>query len=355
MNIGIVGYRNNSGLGQIVFFLKKHLGIGYHLVICNPVKGTRPVERLPCQCMLTDLPPTQEQCVEFLDTFPLDVLLVLETPFCWELLVQAKQRGIKIIYIPMFDSVPLAGIRHQNLVDCYIAWTASAYEVLHKAGLPAVRLHYPVDTDYFQFRYRGQSPHFVHSVGFNPRRKGTSQVVSAFSRLYQEQVSMKTGHRPRLTLFGQTQALQGICSDALGVRTYAEDFEEATEIYSVGHFYVAPSLKEGLGLSLYEAMACGFPVIASALPEWMSVVPDKSLLVKPGSRVDLFAKMQSVLGKDLRGHGKANRRRIEELYSWVALRSAYVRLLELVVTKGSGAVESYQIERYKWEVLDASS
>lgn len=347
MNIGIVGYRNNSGLGQIVFFLKKHLGIGYHLVIRNPVKGTRPVERLPCQCRLTDLPPTQEQCTEFLDTFPLDVLLVLETPFCWDLLVQAKQRGIKIIYIPMFDSVPLAGIHHKDLVDCYIAWTASAYEVLDKAGLPVIRLNYPVDIDYFRFKDRGQSPHFVHSVGFNPRRKGTSQVMSAFSRLYQEQVGMKTGHRPRLTLFGQTRASQGICSDALGVNMYAKDFEEATEIYSVGHFYVAPSLKEGLGLSLYEAMACGFPVIASALPEWTSVVPDKSLLVKPGSRADLFAKMQSVLGRDLREHGKVNRRKIEDLYSWETLRSTYVKLLELVAAKGSGAVRSYQREVVK--------
>jgi len=53
------------------------------------------------------------------------------------------------------------------------------------------------------------------------------------------------------------------------------------EIYNVADILIAPSLHEGFGMTILEAMACGTPVITSntsALPE---VAGDAGLLVNP--------------------------------------------------------------------------
>ncbi|BBU64106.1 hypothetical protein MSC49_40410 (plasmid) [Methylosinus sp. C49] len=76
----------------------------------------------------------------------------------------------------------------------------------------------------------------------------------------------------------------GHISDALLIR-----------LYSNCDLFVFPSLAEGLGLPIIEAMACGAPTIASnttCLPE---VVGDRSALFDPAKSANIAEKMESVL------------------------------------------------------------
>jgi alpha-1,3-rhamnosyl/mannosyltransferase len=69
-------------------------------------------------------------------------------------------------------------------------------------------------------------------------------------------------------------------------------------LYSAARAFVFPSLFEGFGLPVIEAMACGTPVICSnttALPE---VVGDAAVLVEPGDPVRLGVAIQETLGDD---------------------------------------------------------
>lgn len=93
--------------------------------------------------------------------------------------------------------------------------------------------------------------------------------------------------------------------------------DELRRLYRTCTAFVFPSLVEGFGLVLLEAMAHGAPVIAmraTAVPE---VVGDAGLLVEPGDGVGLMQAMEQVvcdpkLQNDLRAKGY---RRVGE-FSW---------------------------------------
>ncbi|MCL4531261.1 MAG: glycosyltransferase family 4 protein [Chloroflexi bacterium] len=71
--------------------------------------------------------------------------------------------------------------------------------------------------------------------------------------------------------------------------------DELPALYSGASVYVLPSIEEGFGLTMLEAMACGTPVIASnggALPE---VAGDAALLVNPLSVSQIAAALNKVL------------------------------------------------------------
>ena len=62
-------------------------------------------------------------------------------------------------------------------------------------------------------------------------------------------------------------------------------------IYSMARVFVYPSLYEGFGLPVLEAMACGVPVITSNVPSLVEVVGEAAVLVNP---LDVEALAQSI-------------------------------------------------------------
>ena len=77
--------------------------------------------------------------------------------------------------------------------------------------------------------------------------------------------------------------------------------EDLRALYSACAMFVFPSLYEGFGMPVLEAMACGAPVLcsnSSALPE---VAGGAAILVEPTSVEEISAAMAKVLSnKDVR-------------------------------------------------------
>ncbi|CAG2128617.1 D-inositol-3-phosphate glycosyltransferase [Cupriavidus yeoncheonensis] len=115
---------------------------------------------------------------------------------------------------------------------------------------------------------------FVLYTGNADYRKNLSGMLQGFARLPEavrrahQLVVNQTGDR--LTFWKQAKAL-GLSEDDIVVTGHVDD-DELVALYQQCKVFVFPSLYEGFGLPVLEAMACGAPVIAannSSIPEVM--------------------------------------------------------------------------------------
>ena len=96
------------------------------------------------------------------------------------------------------------------------------------------------------------------------------------------------------------------------------DYLDSAKALKLIDIFVQPSLQEGLGISLLEAMACGKAVAASRIGGIPSVIDDgrDGLLVAPGEAKKLAGAIQRLIrDKNLRKNlGNAARRKVEEKF-----------------------------------------
>lgn len=94
------------------------------------------------------------------------------------------------------------------------------------------------------------------------------------------------------------------------------DDEELRLLYSAASGFVFPSLAEGFGIPLLEAMACGVPVIASDIPVFHEVAADAAVYVDPHNEEALADAMLQVLRDDVREPLIGLGRKCVQRFSW---------------------------------------
>lgn len=121
--------------------------------------------------------------------------------------------------------------------------------------------------------------HFILTLGAGRPHKNVAILVEAFARL-------DPSLAPTLVIGGE---LDQRFPDSVGARIHVHNIanrvirlgtiQEADlpALYSLADVFVFPSLVEGFGLPLLEAMACGIPVIASTTPAVSEVVGNAAL------------------------------------------------------------------------------
>ena len=93
--------------------------------------------------------------------------------------------------------------------------------------------------------------------------------------------------------------------------------EDLPALYSAADVFAFPSLYEGFGVPVLEAMACGAPVVTSNVSATAEVAGDAALLVDPLSVGSIRDGMRSLLG-DAALRAKLSRRGMERVarFSW---------------------------------------
>jgi glycosyltransferase involved in cell wall biosynthesis len=111
------------------------------------------------------------------------------------------------------------------------------------------------------------------------------------------------------------------------------DDEELVRLYGSAAVFLFPSLAEGFGLPVLEAMACGAPVVSSDRPSLPEVVGDDGLMADPSDPAALAAAISRVLEDDalaasLRDRGLARAARFTWAETAARTVSAYRAALE---------------------------
>jgi glycosyltransferase involved in cell wall biosynthesis len=169
-------------------------------------------------------------------------------------------------------------------------------------------------------RRLGVEDEFILFVGTVEPRKNLRALVSAFDELLQN-----TELLPQLVVAGQKgwltdELFAHIEQSAIAKRIlftgYVTD-EDLAALYSSCRVSVYPSLYEGFGLPILEAMACGAPVITSRIPVIMEIASGAARLVDPTDIPELTGALMEVLtDHNARQHyAEAGPRRAAQ-YTW---------------------------------------
>jgi glycosyltransferase involved in cell wall biosynthesis len=143
----------------------------------------------------------------------------------------------------------------------------------------------------------GIRPPYVLAVGNLQPRKNLLRLIEAFGRL-----SARSRLRHDLVLVGKSE-WQGsdigasIARLALSARVksigYVSD-DDLPAIYRGADLFVYPSLYEGFGLPVLEAMACGTPVVASKVSAIPETAGEAAWMVDPRSVDELAAAVEEL-------------------------------------------------------------
>jgi glycosyltransferase involved in cell wall biosynthesis len=155
----------------------------------------------------------------------------------------------------------------------------------------------PAARERTRLRYANGRPYVLYLGTLEPR-KNVEMLVLACERLWAERRS-----RPDLVLAGgagwksyplHRRIARSPFRDKVHLAGYARR-DAAVELYRAAEVFVYPSLVEGFGLPVLEAMACGTPVVASTAEALMEVGQDAALYADPHEPAQLARQIERAL------------------------------------------------------------
>lgn len=177
------------------------------------------------------------------------------------------------------------------------------------------------------------SEHFILYSGGADSRKNLNRLLSVYGQLpkelsdrYQLVIAGKIPE-PNIQTLRQHAKSCGISARQLVFTGGISDID-LRNLYNLCHLYVFPSLHEGFGLPVLEAMSCGAPVIASNTSSLPEVVGDSDALFNPESEQDILSKLTRALtDASFRQKLIENGTQNIEHYSWDACGNRAIQVL----------------------------
>ena len=191
------------------------------------------------------------------------------------------------------------------------------------------------DSNYFRLVIEEELNSRLHSyflyIGRHDPYKNICRLISAFASLppyseYQLWLSGPSDARYTPALKKQVQEL-GI-ADRVKFLDYVP-YDDLPKIIRGAIALVFPSLWEGFGLPVLEAMACGTPVITSNLSSLTEVAGDAAILIDPYKVEEITDAMQAIANDSgLRSHLSQLGLQRAKQFSWEKTGQATVEVLK---------------------------
>ena len=191
--------------------------------------------------------------------------------------------------------------------------------VVHEAASPAFRpIHDRTRLDAMRAKYR-LPDRFILYVGTVEPRKNLARLIDAVAQ------ARSAGVPHHLVCVGpygwSSRNLVGLI-ERLALTPYVHftgyvPFEDLPALYNLAEVFVFPSLYEGFGLPVVEAMACGTPVITANSSSLAEIAGDAAETVDPSSVDAIADAIRRLAGDQDRRRDLAERGRHRSLvFSW---------------------------------------
>jgi alpha-1,3-rhamnosyl/mannosyltransferase len=165
---------------------------------------------------------------------------------------------------------------------------------------------YPRNTDkILQLKVKYALPvNFYLFVGAISPRKNITTLLTSFERFFQggnKDLHLVIAGPPIGWKDGAIYKLWDrlLCKNNIHFTGFITE-DDLPALYSAALAFVYPSLNEGFGLPVLEAMACGTPVICSNSASLPEVAGDSALFVSPMDPDGFIAAFRKILNKELR-------------------------------------------------------
>lgn len=251
----------------------------------------------------------------------------------WALrLARQYDRLLAISEASRLDGLRVLGLSDERVVNIGTGSDGSFFFPDREGAMPeaAARL----------LRAHGLSDPFVFSTSGNDHRKNLIGLMQAFAQLPAElrqshqlvvTCSMSDYYRDHWLSVARDLGIGDrlvLVADAPGSANYLNDTVMRV-LYQRCAAFVFPSLYEGFGLPILEALQCGGPVVAGRNSSQPEVVGDAGLLANVGDPADIAAKMTSVLSNveladSLRAKGPVQARQ----FTWEAMADRAMAVIE---------------------------
>jgi glycosyltransferase involved in cell wall biosynthesis len=210
----------------------------------------------------------------------------------------------------LFYRLALAGLRRADALVAISHYTRDT--LVHSLNLPPERIHvvHPgVDRERFRpvevpqtfwdrYRLDPACQHLLY-VGSEDPRKNLRTLLRALALVARQIGDVRLIKVGKAHFVQERQRLLALAGD-LGIGGHILFLDQVPDedlvyFYNAASVLAMPSLYEGFGLPVAEAMACGLPVVCADRTSLPEVAGDAGLLVDPRRVDDLAAVLQQVL------------------------------------------------------------
>lgn len=235
-----------------------------------------------------------------------------------------------IIGVSEFGSREIVYAYHIHPEKVFTIYNAidPVYKVISKSEIAGILAKYKITADKYFFYVGGLQIH-----------KNAKRLIKSYILLKQKNPEIKE----KLVMAGHYSSgqVKKIC-DEIGLKNtkYFNDIiftgfvklEDMPAFHSGATALVFPSLNEGFGMPIIEAMTCGAPVITSNITSMPEVAGDAAILINPYNTEDIMNAMKKI-ATDLELREKLIKKGFErvKVFTWERCVNNYIALFKKVL------------------------